>query len=240
MRMSRWSATVFAMVLGAAGCGSDDPSGQGGTSSVAATSDGGTADTAPADTAAASTMADSTSTAASPSPGSIPEPTVATSAPASPVSTCAALRDVDLDGLLGEPAGPPEEATDAFGAECTVAAADPDSRGQIVLRVTSNAAEENYENSRQQFGVDAEISGLGDEAFASVDQRFEETMEMFGTDSTVDAPGDEAFHSGPVLAVRSGDTAFVLWVLGDIMLGADVDDAELERAMTRVLANADD
>lgn len=267
---------------------------------------------------------------------------------------CAALATVDLDALLGEPAGLPESKPNESGGGCMVPSLGLESSGRITFDVSSNAPAANYENSQRLFGVDAEIEGLGDAAFASgatlvvladntlvslgvvrwrelgiggatqpelevamrealaalgsmmapvddaaaveglacswlaaVDieglvgepmgaptieqdgagaecevspidpastayvgltvstsvfseaiEQFAGVKEIFGVDSTVDGLGDEAFHSGPVLAVLSGERTFVLWIMGDIMLGADVDDAELEAAMAQVLAAA--
>lgn len=279
---------------------------------------------------------------------------------------CAALGDVDLDGLLAEPAGSPGPEDDPLGSGCSVPAIDSESKGMVTVWVTTESPEANYENMQGQFGVDAEIPDLGEAAFASgatvvvlsdgavarmhvvrwseldaggvepaeleaamrqllttagissddasgdgdttnvsspgatspgdgvsaaagsacallglidvealvgepvgggvsdedgtnsecevapldadstafaslsIDrgdaaQQFAETKEIFGVDAQVDGLGDDAFHSGPVLAVLSGDRTYVLWIMGDIMLGANVDDADMEAAMTQIL-----
>ncbi len=342
-RTNTWAGVLSAIALtvAAAGCGSDG--------------DGSSATIAPADTPPAAT--DPVVATPDPPPATDPVSTEVadTSAPIDD-ALCAVLDMVDLDGLLGEAAGTREVEVDDFGGGCTVVAGDPESRGTVVLRVTTNAAVRNYDNAQEQFGVDAEITGLGDSAFASgpmvvvlsgdrlislqavrwadlgiggvtqtevetamtevltalgagtssapasapaqgaasglactllaeidlagligepvgppaIDdsdgtdscvvepastdstaamsltimdtqaaERFAETEEIFGVDSTVDGLGDEAFHSGPVLAVLDGDRAVVLWIMGDILLGANIDDAELEAAMAQVLAAID-
>ena len=343
-RIDGWVGLVVALALTACGTDSVDSDADASVPTVQPTEpiDEGAVTTPPASESPTSTDQPGTPTS---------EPRAEGTVVADTPDVCAALDTVDLDGLLGEPAGAPESEVDAFGGSCTVPSLDPASRGSIAFRVTTNSAAENYENSRQQFGVDSEISDLGDAAFASgalvvvlsgdtlvtlqvvrwseldlgpatqqdlevamrealmatgtqaapddgasaVDgsacsllagidvasligepvgeptieedgarqvcevlpidsassasvsltvisseaaQRFAETEEMFGVDSRVDDLGDDAFHSGPVLAVLSGDRAFVLWILGDILLGANIDDARMEAAMDQVLASA--
>jgi hypothetical protein len=294
--------------------------------------------------------------------GDVPPPTDADADLAmSGADVCAALGDVDLDGLLAEPAGTPVPEDDPLGSGCSVPAMDPASKGTVAVWVTTESPAANYENTQDLFGVDAEIPDLGEAAFASdatvvvltdnaltrmqvvrwseldaggveqaeleaamrqvlttagitagtdgddgettgdsspgdggsaaagsacallelvdvdaligeplgaavseedgsdseceippldpdstavvslsVDreggaQQFAETKEIFGVDAEVDGLGDDAFHSGPVLAVLSGDRTYLLWIMGDIMLGANVDDADMEAAMAQIL-----
>lgn len=127
---------------------------------------------------------------------------------------CSLLAEVDLEALVGEPLGESTSEEDGATNECEVPPVDPESTAYVSLTVIESV--------------------LGSEA---VDQ-FAGAKDLFGVDSTVDGLGDEAFHSGPVLAVLSGERAFLLWVMGDIMLGANVDDADLEAAMVQVLAAA--
>lgn len=161
-RTTGWAAISVAVVLGMAGCGSDDTGSASGAPPAVSGAAGepdpvavdptatGPSATVPAPSEPMATTGASTDSGESPS-----------------ADLCAALDAVDLDGLLGEPAGTPESEEDDFGGVCIVAALDPDSRGTVSLRVSANAAAANYENAREQFGVDAEIAGLGDGAFAS-------------------------------------------------------------------------
>lgn len=76
---------------------------------------------------------------------------------------CPLLEGVDLEALLGEPAGAPEAGTQT----CRVQPAAEDSRGNLQLVVATSRAADNYETQQETFGVDSEVAGLGDAAFHS-------------------------------------------------------------------------
>jgi hypothetical protein len=140
-----------------------------------------------------------------------PVPTVADGATSDPGAggpeTCALLDGVDLSALLGEPVEDPE----ADGTVCRVAPADSDSRGQLGLVVETDRPADNFATQREVFGVDREVTGLG----------------------------EAAFHSGPYLFVLDGDTFFFLQVVRDAAIGRGVPEGELEAAARTVLANLD-
>ena len=341
-RVDVWLGTMVVGALAIAACGEDsgelDPAGAAASltaSPEAEPSETGPPDSEPVDTEPVDTVSP---------PGSTVADTVgAAEGEEDGLDVCALLGGVDVDGLLGEPVGAQEFEEDPSGGVCTVTPLDPESRGSLGLSVSTNAPEANYENAQELFGVDAELAGLGEQAFVSggmvvvlageylvslqpvrwrdlgiggvtqpeleaaarvvvdalgpserpvdglacsllegidvealigepvgaptigagndacvvppVDpesdafvsltvigaqarQRFDETEKIFGVDAVVDGLGDEAFHSGPVLAVLSGDQAFLLWMMGDIMNGANVDDAELEAVMAQILESA--
>ena len=103
---------------------------------------------------------------------------------------------------------PPVDESDGSQEECVIEPENADSTAYSSLTITSSEAADEFAETREVLGEDATVAGLG----------------------------DEAFHSGPVLAVLDGDRAVVLWIMGDIMLGANIDDADMEAAMTQVLA----
>ncbi|MGK2948538.1 MAG: hypothetical protein ACSLFP_08180 [Acidimicrobiales bacterium] len=76
---------------------------------------------------------------------------------------CPLLEGVDLEALLGEPAGAPEAGTQT----CRVQPAAEGSRGNLQLVVATSRAADNYDTQQETFGVDSEVAGLGDAAFHS-------------------------------------------------------------------------
>lgn len=119
---------------------------------------------------------------------------------------CALLEGVDLDDLLGEPAGEPNDASTAMGLACTVPMATGGSGG-ATLAVTSDRSAENYENQQELFGVDEEVAGLG----------------------------DAAFRSGGYLFVLDGERFVRLQVIQDAEAGAGVEHEKMVAAMEVIL-----
>lgn len=117
---------------------------------------------------------------------------------------CALLEGVDPSVLLGEPAAEPR--TD--GTVCRVGPVDTASRGQLGLVIETQRPADNFETQKGVFGVDTEVSGLG----------------------------DAAFHSGGYLFVLSDDTFFFLQVVRDAS-GSGVPDGDLEAAARTVIEN---
>jgi hypothetical protein len=133
-------------------------------------------------------------------------------APDEAIDACAILESLDPAALLGEPAGEPEGSGSAtFGFTCGIESASEATRGATRLTISTNSAAENFEKQKDLFGVDTEVTGLG----------------------------DAAFHSGPYLFVLHGETFFFIQVVRDSSLGVAIDDAELEVAATKVLAALD-
>ena len=215
--LARSNGLAVAAIVGAlvvAGCGSDEEPSVGGTSSPPAAATSDVTDTAATDlpssgpTASQPETTDAATTVPEAGPSTSESASGTSAPPQGDADACSALDAVDLDGLLGEPAGTPELEEDDFGEGCLVPGQEPESRGTVVLRVTTNSAAENYENAREQFGVDAEITGLGDEAFAS----------------------------GAMVVVLSGDRLLTLQAVRWDDLGIDgVTQPELEAAMAEVL-----
>ncbi|MGH9213724.1 MAG: hypothetical protein ACRD2C_24075 [Acidimicrobiales bacterium] len=144
-----------------------------------------------------------------------PDPTGAEGAAGTPsaggpdgrADPCDLLNGVDAEILLGEPASEPQ----AEGTVCRVVPADTGSRGQFGLVVETERPEDNFETQQEVFGIDTEVTGLG----------------------------DAAFHSGSYLFVLDGDTFFFLQVLRDEAQGGGVSDSDLEDAARTVVANLD-
>lgn len=196
---------VVVAVLGSAACGSDDAGGDDASVDSAATESVEPTPevTAPAETASTEpsgstpgTVAASPDTTAAASNGAVEDP-------------CALLQGVDLDALLGEPVGPAEGELNDIADTCNAETVSEDSRGTLALSVSTNSAADNFVNLEELFGVDAEITGLG----------------------------DQAFHSGPYVVVLSGDTLVNLQVLRDAAQGFAVPDPDMEAAAAQVLAN---
>jgi len=115
-----------------------------------------------------------------------------------------------LDGIdLAALLGEPAGEPEASSQVCRVRPASADSRGNLQLVVATSRAADNFETQKDTFGVDTEVEGLG----------------------------DAAFHSGPYLFVLDGEVLAFMQVIRDSSLGIAVDDADLEAAMTTVLAN---
>lgn len=193
MRRARRAIAVLLMaMLVTAGCGSDDEATEAG---------------AP-DAAAGATEGDSGSTA--PDVPSDTEPGLDGDGAdaADELDVCGLLAEVDLEPLLGEPAGPLEGESDALGHVCAIDPLDEESRATLRLVVSTSSGPENYATQREMLGVDAEVTGLG----------------------------DEAFHSGPYLVVVRGDALITLQAISDASQAFRVADADLETAMASILA----
>src|SRR3546814_7469078 len=87
-------------------------------------------------------------------------------ADAGDIDACGALEGVDLDGLLGAPAGDPNDASTDMGAACTVAYGTGGSGG-VSFAVTTHRSAENYGNKQALFAVDEKPTGPGATAFRS-------------------------------------------------------------------------
>jgi hypothetical protein len=121
---------------------------------------------------------------------------------------CDVLAGIDVAALVSEPVADPEGSDDLMGASCRV---DPVSDSSAGLRVVVSDQEptDNFENQRELFGVDLEVTGIG----------------------------DKAFHSGPYLFVLDDDILVMIQVIRDSETGFNVPDAELEAAMATILTN---
>jgi hypothetical protein len=124
------------------------------------------------------------------------------------VDACAIVETLDVEGLLGEAPAPRDDETSELGAVCVVEPADAESRAAMRLVVETKRGPENYAQQKELLGVDSEPTGFG----------------------------DEAFHTGPYLFVLKGDTLAFIQVVRDGTKGVAVEDAQLEAAMTTVLA----
>lgn len=210
-RLGLCACTVIVM----AACGSDDSDAdtttaapvESTTATTEATVESTTATTAPASTVSET---DAPETTSAPTTEDAPAPTTeGDDTAAAALDACAILESLDPSALLGEPAGEPEgSGGDTFGSTCGIESASEDTRGATRLTISTNSAADNFENQKELFGVDTEVSGLG----------------------------DTAFHSGPYLFVLDGETFFFIQVVRDFSLGVAIDDAELEAAATKVLA----
>src|SRR3546814_13371667 len=89
------------------------------------------------------------------------------------------LEGVDLDGLLGAPAGDPNDASTDMGAACTVAYGTGGSGG-VSFAVTTSRSAENYDNQQELFCVAEELTGLGDKTFRSAGHPFVPAREILG------------------------------------------------------------
>lgn len=203
-----WTIAVVAALCLAA-CGSDADEGTATDETVADTTVTDTAavatdppatdpvDTQPADTEPADTEpTDSPTTDAPATGGSYDDP-------------CELLAGVDLDAVLGEPAGTPEGELNDIADMCTVESTSEGTRGSLVLSVSTNSAADNFVNLEELFGVDAEITGLG----------------------------DQAFHSGPYVIVLAGDTLVNFQAIRDASIGFAVPDPDAEAAVAQILTN---
>lgn len=188
---------ALALALGAglllaSGCGSDDDRDDAESvesEDTSGTTAAGADDTEPADGEADDTADDDTEAAGD-------------------VDPCDALAGVDAEALVGEPVAAPQSETDIAGDSCLVDAASGSNTG-LRLIISDNSAAENFENQRQNFGVDSEVEGLG----------------------------DGAFHTGAYLFVLDGDRLVYMQVVQDSANGDGVEDADLEAAMRTVLDN---
>lgn len=195
-------AAAFGLTFGLAACGSeaDEDAITDETSPAAAEP----ADTEPADTEPADTEDTDAAPPATESP--------TTDAPATGGGyddPCELLVGVDLDALLGEPVGSPVGELNDIADMCRAEMVNADSRGSLALSVTTNSAADNYVNLEELFGVDEEITGLG----------------------------DQAFHSGPYVVVLAGDTLVNFQVIRDAAFGFGVPDPDMEVATAQILAN---
>lgn len=124
------------------------------------------------------------------------------------IDACGLLDGIDVDGLLGQPAGQPSDDSTSMGAACSVQPAD--GSGGLSLAVTAERPADNFETQRELLGVDAEVDGLG----------------------------DAAFHGGGHFVVLDGERLVRLQVVRDSGLGAGpVTQAEIETSMATILGN---
>lgn len=110
---------------------------------------------APAQPAAASTASVPTA-----SPG---VPPAASAEPAEAADACALLDGIDIDALLGEPAAPAH----ATGTQCNIRPVDAASPASLMLQYLPDKGAANYAQQNALFGIDAEVTGLGDEAIVT-------------------------------------------------------------------------
>jgi hypothetical protein len=215
--MRRVAALMMLVAAVMGGCGSDDDA-EVTSDSTASSVTKESVPTTEADTTTADTTEPVTaSAAATTEPVMLTETDATLGVTTPPVAAgerdpCGLLASVDLDGLLGEPAGTPVGETSDLGDTCTVEAmAAEESRGAIALSVSTGRAEDNFATQQDVLGVDAEINGLG----------------------------DAAFHTGPYVVVRSGDTLFFIQVVRDAAVGFAVPDEDMEAAAQQILVNLD-
>jgi hypothetical protein len=203
-------AAASSLAFSLAGCGSDEDATADETSPVVAEP----ADTEPADAAPdteppATDPPDTENTDAAASDTDSPTTDAPATGGAGYDDPCELLVGVDLDALLGEPVGTPEGELNDIADMCSADMVNEESRGSVALSVTTNSAADNYVNLEELFGVDTEISGLG----------------------------DQAFHSGPYVVVLAGDTLVNFQVIRDAAFGLGVPDPDMEVAAAQILAN---
>lgn len=200
-RLGLCACTVIVM----AACGSDD----GGADTTMASTVAGVDPTTTPATASETDAPQTTAVATTEQDVQAPTTEGDDEAPSAAIDVCAILESLDPSALLGEPAGEPEASgSDTFGFTCGIESASEETRGATRLTISTNSAADNFENQKELFGVDTEVSGIG----------------------------DMAFHSGPYLFVLDGETFFFIQVVRDSSLGVAIDDAELEAAAMKVLA----
>lgn len=178
-----WGIVALAAAVLAA-CGGDDEGGASPPDTVAAADDPAAGDDAAGDGAAGDGAA------------------------GAGIDACGLLDGVDVDGLLGQPAGQPSDDSTSMGAACSVQPAD--GSGGLSLAVTAERPVDNFETQRELLGVDAEVDGFG----------------------------DAAFHGGGHFVVLDGEHLVRLQVVRDSGLGAGpVTQAEIETSMATILGN---